>query len=65
MPDEQVLEVGGGMGTDLAQFASNGAIVTDVVGLVEVGENRTAVRKTFHSQDYMLSRVIVLSSPHR
>jgi glycosyltransferase involved in cell wall biosynthesis/ubiquinone/menaquinone biosynthesis C-methylase UbiE len=27
---EQVLEVGGGMGTDLAQFASNGAIVTDV-----------------------------------
>ncbi len=27
---EQVLEIGGGMGTDLAQFASNGAIVTDV-----------------------------------
>jgi len=27
---EQVLEVGGGMGTDLAQFAANGAIVTDV-----------------------------------
>jgi ubiquinone/menaquinone biosynthesis C-methylase UbiE len=27
---EQVLEVGGGMGTDLSQFARNGAIVTDV-----------------------------------
>jgi glycosyltransferase involved in cell wall biosynthesis/ubiquinone/menaquinone biosynthesis C-methylase UbiE len=27
---EQVLEVGGGMGTDLAQFAKNGAVVTDV-----------------------------------
>ncbi len=27
---EQVLEVGGGMGTDLAQFAKNGAHVTDV-----------------------------------
>jgi glycosyltransferase involved in cell wall biosynthesis/ubiquinone/menaquinone biosynthesis C-methylase UbiE len=27
---ETVLEVGGGMGTDLAQFAANGAIVTDV-----------------------------------
>ena len=27
---EQVLEVGGGMGTDLSQFAKNGAIVTDV-----------------------------------
>lgn len=27
---EQVLEVGGGMGTDLAQFAKHGAIVTDV-----------------------------------
>jgi ubiquinone/menaquinone biosynthesis C-methylase UbiE len=27
---QQVLEVGGGMGTDLAQFAKNGAIVTDV-----------------------------------
>jgi glycosyltransferase involved in cell wall biosynthesis/ubiquinone/menaquinone biosynthesis C-methylase UbiE len=27
---EQVLEVGGGMGTDLAQFATHGAIVTDV-----------------------------------
>jgi SAM-dependent methyltransferase len=27
---QRVLEVGGGMGTDLAQFAGNGAIVTDV-----------------------------------
>jgi glycosyltransferase involved in cell wall biosynthesis/ubiquinone/menaquinone biosynthesis C-methylase UbiE len=27
---EQVLEIGGGMGTDLSQFASNGAIITDV-----------------------------------
>ena len=27
---EQVLEIGGGMGTDLAQFAQHGAIVTDV-----------------------------------
>jgi glycosyltransferase involved in cell wall biosynthesis/ubiquinone/menaquinone biosynthesis C-methylase UbiE len=27
---EQVLEVGGGMGTDLAQFATSGAIVSDV-----------------------------------
>jgi ubiquinone/menaquinone biosynthesis C-methylase UbiE/glycosyltransferase involved in cell wall biosynthesis len=27
---ERVLEVGGGMGTDLAQFAHNGAIVTDL-----------------------------------
>ena len=27
---EQLLEVGGGMGTDLAQFAKHGAIVTDV-----------------------------------
>jgi ubiquinone/menaquinone biosynthesis C-methylase UbiE len=27
---ESVLEVGGGMGTDLAQFAKHGAIVTDV-----------------------------------
>jgi len=27
---EQVLEIGGGMGTDLAQFASHGASVTDV-----------------------------------
>lgn len=27
---EQVLEVGGGLGTDLAQFAMNGAVVTDV-----------------------------------
>jgi glycosyltransferase involved in cell wall biosynthesis/ubiquinone/menaquinone biosynthesis C-methylase UbiE len=26
----QVLEIGGGMGTDLSQFASNGSIVTDV-----------------------------------
>lgn len=27
---EQVLEIGGGMGTDLSQFARNGALVTDV-----------------------------------
>ena len=27
---EKVLEVGGGMGTDLAQFAKNGALVTDL-----------------------------------
>jgi len=27
---KQVLEVGGGLGTDLAQFAKNGALVTDV-----------------------------------
>ena len=27
---EQVLEIGGGMGTDLSQFARNGAIITDV-----------------------------------
>jgi glycosyltransferase involved in cell wall biosynthesis/ubiquinone/menaquinone biosynthesis C-methylase UbiE len=27
---EEVLEVGGGMGTDLAQFAKNGSIVTDL-----------------------------------
>ncbi len=29
-PGEKVLEVGGGMGTDLAQFARNGALVTDL-----------------------------------
>jgi glycosyltransferase involved in cell wall biosynthesis/ubiquinone/menaquinone biosynthesis C-methylase UbiE len=29
-PGENVLEVGGGMGTDLAQFAKHGAVVTDV-----------------------------------
>ncbi len=28
--DEKVLEIGGGLGTDLAQFAKNGAHVTDV-----------------------------------
>jgi ubiquinone/menaquinone biosynthesis C-methylase UbiE len=28
--DERVLEIGGGMGTDLVQFAKHGAIVTDV-----------------------------------
>ena len=29
-PEEDVLEIGGGMGTDLAQFARNGARVTDL-----------------------------------
>ncbi len=44
---EQVLEVGGGMGTDLAQFARHGAIVTDVdlsAAHLEIARENFAVR---------------------
>jgi glycosyltransferase involved in cell wall biosynthesis/ubiquinone/menaquinone biosynthesis C-methylase UbiE len=44
---ETVLEVGGGMGTDLAQFAANGAIVTDVdlsAGHLELAQENFRLR---------------------
>jgi len=45
--DEQVLEIGGGMGTDLAQFAQHGAIVTDVdlsAGHLEIAQENFRLR---------------------
>jgi ubiquinone/menaquinone biosynthesis C-methylase UbiE len=44
---EQVLEIGGGMGTDLAQFAAHGAIVTDVdlsAGHLEIAQENFRLR---------------------
>lgn len=44
---EKVLEIGGGMGTDLAQFARGGAIVTDVdlsAGHLELARENFALR---------------------
>jgi len=44
---EQVLEVGGGMGTDLAQFAKHGAFVTDVdlsAGHLQLAEENFRLR---------------------
>ena len=44
---ERVLEIGGGMGTDLAQFASHGAIVTDVdlsAGHLQLAEENFRLR---------------------
>ncbi len=45
--DEDVLEIGGGMGTDLAQFASHGARVTDVdlaAGHLQLAQENFCVR---------------------
>ena len=45
--DHDVLEIGGGMGTDLAQFAQNGARVTDVdlsSGHIELAKENFAAR---------------------
>jgi ubiquinone/menaquinone biosynthesis C-methylase UbiE len=44
---EQVLEIGGGMGTDLAQFATHGALVTDVdlsAGHLQLAEQNFRLR---------------------
>jgi glycosyltransferase involved in cell wall biosynthesis/ubiquinone/menaquinone biosynthesis C-methylase UbiE len=44
---ERLLEIGGGMGTDLAQFAQHGAIVTDVdlsAGHLKLAKENFAVR---------------------
>ncbi len=46
-PGKQVLEIGGGIGTDLAQFAKNGAIVTDLdlsAGHLAYAEENFALR---------------------
>jgi ubiquinone/menaquinone biosynthesis C-methylase UbiE/glycosyltransferase involved in cell wall biosynthesis len=54
---ERVLEIGGGMGTDLAQFAKHGAVVTDVdlssghLGLAEKNLSLRGLSGTFVLHD--------------
>ena len=59
---QRVLEIGGGMGTDLAQFAKAGAIVTDVdlsAGHLELAQENFRLQKS--GRDFPAARCGVLA----